>query len=209
MKVGAKIGAVILASGFSSRMGDRMIRQHSGKNGKVVNKLLIPYRGKALVEHVMDSAAFAGFSRCFVVTAYEAVAYMSCRRGFDVILNDHPESGQSRSVVLGTQAGKDMDGLMFIPGDMPFLTPGIFSEMLETYERHPGHIIRAVYSYGPGSPALFPSSLYHELETLTGDNGGKTVILKYPEKVFPVKIADPQAGVDIDTPEEAGRWLGL
>ena len=48
-----------------------------------------------------------------------------------------------------------------------------------------------------------------ELETLTGDNGGKTVILKYPEKVFPVKIADPQAGVDIDTPEEAGRWLGL
>ena len=34
MKVGAKIGAVILASGFSSRMGDRMIRQHSVKTEK-------------------------------------------------------------------------------------------------------------------------------------------------------------------------------
>lgn len=85
-----KVGAVIMASGFSARMGE--------------NKLLMKYRGKALAEHVMDAVAGAGFAEIIVVTCHSAVAEMARRRHLTVVENDHPELGQSRSVVLGTQA---------------------------------------------------------------------------------------------------------
>lgn len=82
--------AVIMASGFSQRMGE--------------NKLLMKYRGKALAERVMDAVAGAGFAEIIVVTCHGAVAEMARRRHLTVVENDHPELGQSRSVVLGTQA---------------------------------------------------------------------------------------------------------
>lgn len=84
------ICAVIMASGFSERMGE--------------NKLLMKYRDKALAEHVMDAVAGAGFAEIIVITCHSAVAEMARRRHLTVVENDHPELGQSRSVVLGTQA---------------------------------------------------------------------------------------------------------
>lgn len=204
-----KVGAVILASGFSSRMDHGLSWQGFCNSGGHVNKLLIPYRGKSLVEHVMDHVAGAGFCRVIVVTAYEAVADMARCRKMDVVINSQPGLGQSRSVVLGVQAGRAADGLMFIPGDMPFLTPQVFFKMLLAYEEHSGCIVRAVYGHGPGSPVIFPRTLYGELEQLTGDEGGRKLLLKYPEKVVGVKIDDPIAGIDIDTPGEAKRWLDL
>ena len=89
--------AVIMASGFSERMGE--------------NKLLMKYRGKALAEHVMDAVAKAGFAEIIVVTCHGAVAEMARCRHLTVVENDHPELGQSRSVVLGMQAA-----MAWVPG---------------------------------------------------------------------------------------------
>ena len=85
-----RIGAVIMASGFSARMGQ--------------NKLLMEYRGKSLAEHMMDMVNDCGFVKTVVVTCYEAVAEMAEEKRMTVVINEHPELGQSQSVILGTRA---------------------------------------------------------------------------------------------------------
>lgn len=234
-----RLAAVILASGFSRRME--------------ANKLLLDYGGRPLIARVMDAAAAAKLWRVTVVTAYDEIMEMARQRGMDVIKNDRPEVGQSRSVVLGTRANGKADGIMYIPGDMPFLTGETLEALKAAFAAAPERIIRPVYGgaqevYGgavanaaeagkaesgaappvagvkalsassgaplpsggkPGSPVIFPRALFGELCALEGDRGGREVIAAHPELVRFIPVAERRAGVDIDTPEDARRWLEI
>ena len=204
-----RLAAVILASGFSRRME--------------ANKLLLDYGGRPLIARVMDAAAAAKLWRVTVVTAYDEIMEMARQRGMDVIKNDRPEVGQSRSVVLGTRANGKADGIMYIPGDMPFLTGETLEALKAAFAAAPERIIRPVYGgvqevYGgaplppggkPGSPVIFPRALFEELCALEGDRGGREVIAAHPELVHFIPVAERRAGVDIDTPEDARRWLDI
>ena len=227
-----RIAAIVMASGFSSRMGQ--------------NKLLMEYRGKALAEHVLDTVKGIDFDKTVVVTCHEAVAAMVVKKQMTVVINEHPELGQSQSVILGTKAavgsvggcmggsaarsvggsmadsaarsadgnmadcGSDtpeIDGLMYFTADMPFLKKSTIDALLGKFECCPDAIIRPRYSGKAGSPVIFPSSMAGELCQIQGDNGGREVIARHPESVVYVDISDGKQGVDIDDPQAAAQWL--
>ena len=94
----AGITAVILASGFSKRMG--------------CNKLLLPVEGKAMIAHVFDAVRQAGFEQTVVVTGFDSIAQLAVGNGFQAVDNDSPEIGQSHSVVLGVQKTSQSAGWM-------------------------------------------------------------------------------------------------
>ncbi len=188
-----QVAAVIMASGFSRRMD--------------ANKLLLEHEGRPVVWRVMDSAAKAGFSRADVVTAYDEIANMAQAMGLAVIRNRQPYLGQSQSVILGAGACRDMDGIMFIPGDMPFLSPSVLKLLMDAFSETPQWIIRPMYGQKPGSPVIFPKRFFPELLELKGDTGGREVIQKHPQWVRTVAVDDVNAGRDIDTPEDARQWL--
>lgn len=210
----AKVAAVIMASGFSRRMN--------------VNKLLIAYRGKPLAGWVMDAVKSARLCPAGVITGCAEIARLAKEKGFDVINNLHPELGQSQSVIIGTRSYMYADGIMFVPADMPFLSAEILLTLKESFLSAPEAIIRPAYKSGngsgaktylklhsgnlqersgPGSPVIFPKSLFGELCRLTGDRGGREIILRHRALVREVDIFDSRAGVDIDTPEDVQRWL--
>jgi molybdenum cofactor cytidylyltransferase len=58
-----------------------------------------------------------------------------------------------------------------------------------------------------GNPVLFDRSLFQELRGLTGDIGGRVLLEKYAEAVFPVP-AGRAVVVDIDTPEDYASLKG-
>ena len=62
------------------------------------------------------------------------------------------------------------------------------------------NIVCATYCGSRGVPAIFPRSIFDQLEALTGDNGAKAVLHNPP--VAAIEIALPQAAMDIDNVED-------
>lgn len=194
------IAVIIMASGFSSRMG--------------TNKLLMDIEGRPMVSRVMDAVAQAAKSRreitrVIVVTAFEPVAEMARTHGFQVVSNPEPEAGQSRSVVLGTAAAQPADGLMYVPGDMPWLNPEVMNSLVDRFLRQPDRIIRPTYGGRPGAPVLFTRGLKDELLKITGDQGGRTVIYAHPDLMVSLPFEQARWGMDVDSPLDLKEGVSL
>ena len=63
-----------------------------------------------------------------------------------------------------------------------------------------------MYADGPG-PALLSREIYAEAGHLHGDVGARILIASHPEWVEEVTV-ETSMPPDIDTPDDAQRWLG-
>ncbi len=80
---------VIMASGFSNRMG--------------TNKLFLKLGSETFIEHALKIAVAAGFHQVVLVIKPEDLAALTVPAAVTVVENTESHLGQSRSVVLGTQ----------------------------------------------------------------------------------------------------------
>lgn len=115
-----RIAGIVLAGGQSSRMG--------------TNKALLPYRGRPLVEHMMEKLRQAG---CADVHISGEVP------GYEGIPDTARFEGPARAMIglIGHFKGK-YDGYLFVPVDMPLLPPEALEGLLRQessafYEGHP------------------------------------------------------------------------
>lgn len=182
-----EIAAIILASGFSRRMGE--------------NKLLMAYKGRPMIAHVMALVADMDFSKRLIVTSYEEIIHMAADYGIKALYNDSAWAGQSRSVVLGAENAGDCDGLMFFNGDMPCLKTDTVRLLIEEFEKY-GEITVPMYDGKRGSPVIFPKRFKKALMALKGDAGGRGIIAENKASVRFVPIHDAIQGRDFDAPED-------
>ncbi len=94
------IAGVLLAGGRSSRMG--------------VNKAFLDFKGRPLIEHMLDTLIRAGLTHLYISGNVE---------GFDCIADEHPFTGPAQAICSVLQKIPDYKSYLFIPVDMPFLTP--------------------------------------------------------------------------------------
>ena len=156
-----------------------------------------------MISHVFDAVRQSVFAPSVVVTGYDEIALMAEKNGFQVVYNEHPELGQSQSVVLGVQKTAQSEGWMFFNGDMPWLRSDTIEKLLKYADS--AHIVVPKYGGRPGQPVYFPAIFKEELMALTGDHGGRTIIRSHPDSVCYVDIDNIRQGVDIDTPESYER----
>ena len=113
------VGAIILAAGRSSRMGDE-------------HKLLADWRGKPLVAHVVDAVAAAGLPPPVVVLgarAEEVRAALGERPAVYVMAADYAE-GLSRSLRAGIAAvPPTWSAAIICLADMPRITPALLQAL--------------------------------------------------------------------------------
>ena len=76
------------------------------------NKLEAVVDGKTLLRRALEAVPKQSFCRVAVVTQYDEAAALAEKFGFDVIRNDRPEDGLSRTVRLGTEALADCDAIL-------------------------------------------------------------------------------------------------
>ncbi len=177
-----------MASGFSKRMG--------------CNKLLLENCGVPMIAHTFNRIKPFEFREVLVVTAYDAIMAMAGSYGYRVIRNPAPEAGQSRSVVLGVAASPDSEGWLFFSGDMPWLLEDTIGRLLELAVVGQNKIIVPRYGGQPGQPVYFPASYRSELLSLSGDKGGRQIMMAHPGQVQYLDVADRRQGMDIDTPKD-------
>jgi molybdenum cofactor cytidylyltransferase len=184
-----RIYVILMASGFSRRFGGE-------------NKLLVPFRGKALARHTLDLACglAAGRDSChieriFFITADDAVAALARDLPVIVVRNTRPELGQRESIRLGVKAARSAEAeaapffpgyYLFCPCDQPFLDDAALRRILGA--RKPGHIVQPVCRGEPGNPALFSDAFGEDLLHLGPGERGRDIIKRYPEKVIRADI---------------------
>ena len=78
--------------------------------------------GKTLLRRALEAVPSRSFCRVTVVTQYDEAAALAESFGFDVVRNDRPEEGLSRTVHLGTEAMADCDAILYQVADQPLLT---------------------------------------------------------------------------------------
>lgn len=189
------IGAVILAAGKATRMGEQ--------------KLLMALGDDTLLGRVIECVNSAAiFSEIVVVYSNEAVKALAEQKRLKTVINEQPERGLSSSLKLGIgELSGEIEAFMFFSGDQPFINDAIVMRLVQAYLADKNHIIVPSYSGSRGMPTIFPAKWKNDLMQLEGDAGGRTIIKSHPEEVKTVEIEQLAAGFDIDTKEDYEKAL--
>lgn len=177
-----RVSAIVLAAGLSRRM-----RQ---------NKLLMPYRGKPIVQHVLELVSRLAFWEKILVSTRETVSQLRVPDCFTVLINVSPGLGQGESARMAVEAATG-GYYMFFAGDTPLLDEATVLLLLNQIEEN--RIIVPTADGNPGSPCIFPRSCREELLALRGDQGGRTVRDAHPGLCKHVEVPDANTLRDIDT----------
>jgi molybdenum cofactor cytidylyltransferase len=195
------IAAVVLASGFSRRMGR--------------SKLTLRLGDRTFLERAVDAASGAAqVDRCIVVVRPDDAHLLdlSNRSKVEVLLNPHAAEGQSASIRLATErlaTDSDCEAVIFSVVDQPFLDPAVFDALASSWRAGAGEIVASGYGGQRGNPVLFARRFFADLVGLAGDVGGRAVLRRHPQAVHQVEIADSEVGRDVDTWEEYERAVAL
>jgi molybdenum cofactor cytidylyltransferase len=103
--------------------------------------------------------------------------------------------GMGYSIAAGVAARPDASGWLVMPGDMPMVQTATLLAVAAALEHHP--VAYAQYRGRRGHPVGFAAELYSELVTLSGDEGARRLVARYP--AFGVEVDDAGVLIDVDT----------
>lgn len=193
---------IILAAGRSLRLGRP--------------KQLIEFRGKYLLELVLDAAINSDLERVILVLGYhfqnilEAFKENLRRSDVHVIINPKYDEGQSRSIRAGLSEIRDaFPSVMFLLGDQPFTDSEMINDLLTCFWESEKDICVPVCQGKRGTPVIFGRPFYDRLMEIKGDIGARNIIRAHPESVVYAEVNNPLYFFDIDTEEDIRYLRGL
>jgi molybdenum cofactor cytidylyltransferase len=190
------VAAVVLAAGASSRFG--------------ASKILAPFRGRPLLEHVLAAVREADVAETVVVlgSAEQEIEAMVDWGPERRVRNPAPERGLSSSLQVGLDAlGPDVEAALVLLGDQPLVRPDVIRSLLAAPADPARPIVVPRYEDGSGpNPALLGRAAWPLADELRGDRGMGPVIAARPELVR--WIDAPGANPDVDTPDDLAMLEG-
>jgi molybdenum cofactor cytidylyltransferase len=113
--------------------------------------------------------------------------------------------GMGRSIASGIAARADAPGWLLLPGDMPMVRPATLLAVAAALEHHP--VAYAQYQGRRGHPVGFAAELYSELVMLSGDEGARRIVARYP--ATGVDVDDAGVLLDLDTEADLASMRAL
>ena len=168
---------VILAAGLSSRMNNE-------------NKLLLPYKGKTILEHSIENALSLNLPT-YIVLGYEKdkTEEIAKRYNIGIIYNDDYLKGQESSLIISYKTLND--DILFTLADMPLLTKEDYKYFLNQIKD--SKAIRPYYDNKQGNPVYISKEIANRI--LQEGKKTKTYVL---DKAIGCNVNI----LDIDTPLE-------
>ena len=179
---------IVLAAGRSQRFGAgrHKLAQPLGSSSVLAQTLACAIASR-LRTVVVTTPPFADVARSSVA-ARDVVVLPEVGNGAAVL-------GMGTSIAAGVSASPDSGGWLVLPGDMPLVQPATVLAVARALDDHP--VAFAQHRGRRGHPVGFAAELYPELVALSGDEGARRVIARYP--AFAVDVDDAGILVDIDT----------
>jgi len=187
--VNDQVAVIILAAGLSSRF------YSSKMNHELSN-------GKSILQNTIEKYS-ALFSNITVVVNQKSMAVVKPMTGIDIVVNLTPSKGMSHSLMVGIQAQSQAKSWLIALGDMPYLDITTLESLAERASFN--KIILPKYEGVYGHPVIFGGAFKHELLSLNGDRGAKSVVLSNKESVHTLNTNDKGVLHDIDTVSDIKR----
>jgi molybdenum cofactor cytidylyltransferase len=193
------ISAVVLAAGSARRMGEQ--------------KLLLPLRGKPVLQWVLESVLASDISEVIcVVRNLESLPPRIAINDDKIcwLVNFAADRGQSTSVIAGLWAtDPNSEGVLFVVGDQPMIRAELINALIERLEKTTALIVAPRCKGQTRSPVLFRREIFPELLELSGDRGGRALIEKHKDRTEIVEWQDELSFVDLDVREDYERLKEL
>ncbi|MFC1997072.1 selenium cofactor biosynthesis protein YqeC [Chloroflexota bacterium] len=190
------ISAVILAAGGSRRFGSP--------------KQLLDWHGKPLIWHVAQKALRAGLNPVIVVCGSEKDSIQRALEDLPVELVHNPDwqRGQGTSVKCGVQmVGYRGAGILFFLADQPQIPDTLIQKLINVHAQRLNPITGPMVDGQRANPVLFDRVTFEDLLALSGEEGGRKLFGKFAVDWTPWH--DPAPLLDVDTPEDYVRLLGI
>jgi molybdenum cofactor cytidylyltransferase len=166
-------------------------------------KQLLPYNGKSLLEHTVDTANDADANPVIVVLGSNAglLEQEIDEKKVRIVENKEWKEGMASSVRCGIKTlqhiAPSSDAAIIMVCDQPFVSSSLLNELIATQKNTGKPIVASQYNEAIGPPALFHRSIFPGLMKLKGDAGARKIIEQRSTDVATVLFK--QGDIDIDT----------
>ncbi|MCU0377344.1 MAG: nucleotidyltransferase family protein [Bacteroidales bacterium] len=185
------IWGIVLAAGESKRMGSP--------------KMTLPFRGKTIVETVLENLLASKIKKCIVVLGANRHEVLSLTGKYPVVncYNTNYKEGMLSSVKCGfDHLPAEFGAALVVLGDQPMIETEVINLVIETYINSDKGIVVPVHNGKRGHPLLIDRRYREEISGLAGPDGLKGLLVNHPEDILEVETGHISVLKDIDTQEE-------
>jgi molybdenum cofactor cytidylyltransferase len=193
MEVGdqSRIGAVILAAGMSSRMGE--------------TKQLLRLGERTLLEEVLETVRAAGVNDVVLVLGHarDTIEKSISPGNIKVVVNHAYREGMGSSLRAGISVlPAEIGAALIVLADQPFVRPATLGLLMERYRNSSAQIVIPMYRGFRGNPVLLDRSVFPEIMELSGDIGCRAIFGNHLEGIMKLPVDDPGILIDVDSKDD-------
>ena len=188
------VGAVLLAAGSGSRMGNRP-------------KCLLELGGVPLIRRQLIALSGAGVDELVVVLGHYADQIEPAVMDFPVTLvrNLDPDAGQNSSLRLGLQTlSPKIDTVLVALADQPLINSQDINDLIGAYKKRPEgtQVVQPTVEGQPGNPVMFSGDVRDQILAGEAKIGCKQWQSAHPEAVHRWVTSNQRYRTDVDSPED-------
>lgn len=190
------ISAILLAAGFSRRMGTL--------------KALLPWEGMPLIHYQIQQLQNTGIKKIIVVLGYQAQLLEKIIAPCDaeIVFNENYKEGKSLSIRKGaSRICENAEGILISSVDQPVPSETLFKIVHSFYENESTIVIPA-YQGKSGHPVLLHSKLKKDLLTVSESTKGlRQVMQNHGDQIVYADVNDPSILFNLNEPADYIRVL--
>jgi alpha-ribazole phosphatase len=191
MRKPPRIVALILAAGYSSRMG--------------IFKPLATLGTYTLIEEAATRFLRAGIVDVRVVVGHrsEEITPVLDRLGVRRVFNADYEQGMFSSVLAGVRSLEpDVDGFFLLPCDIPLVSPETIRALLDAFNPDDPKIIYPRFDGRRGHPPLIPAAFIRQAPSADHPGGLQAFLGRYEHSTMDLDVIDENILLDCNTPPD-------
>lgn len=185
------ISAIILAAGYSSRMGDY--------------KPLLKLGSYFAIEHTVRCFLQAGVLDVRVVVGFRAEELVEVveHLGGKVVVNPEFAQGMYSSIQAGVRSlEQNAQAFFILPSDIPLISSTTIKRIVDCYLQFQHSVIRPVYNGQWGHPPLISARFKEEITQRAYQDGLRGFLHLHEQETYEMAVQDEAVLLDMDTPED-------
>ena len=194
MGTAANLAALVLAAGFSSRMG-RL-------------KSLLPLGEATVIERSIGSFLAAGVQDVRVVLGYRSgeIARVLEASGVAIVMNHDYQEGMYSSIKAAVRSLEPkVEAFFLLPGDLPLVRWQTVQRLITVFAESGKGIVYPCFNGERGHPPIISTRYAQKILSWNGRGGLRALLNQYDADALNVEITDPGVLLDMDTPEDYQR----
>jgi molybdenum cofactor cytidylyltransferase len=189
------IGAIILAAGMSTRMGQP--------------KMLMPWGDSTVIRTVVECVLLGGISECWVVTGSLEAEIKRDLTGLSMHYAHNPDFSNGQmlaSVKLGLKSlSKEIEAALIVLGDQPQVESRVIGLIVERYRSNQRELIVPSYQMRRGHPWLVGRSLWNDILKVEPPETLREFLNSKQQDIDYLAVDTPSILLDLDTQDDYAK----